>query len=93
MNSYLKILQEKAKKIEANIETCSYDKECIVNAIASKVRSNLEYQDLFIIKEKAILIEALIPKNIEDKSSILDIIEEKIKDVLDKLYYTLYLQR
>lgn len=84
MKNYLEVLQEKAKKIDANIEICGFDKECITNVIAKKVRSNLEHEDLAIIKEKAITIEAIISTNNEDKSSILDAIEEKIKEILEK---------
>ncbi|PHR69323.1 MAG: hypothetical protein COA66_15100 [Arcobacter sp.] len=82
MNGYLKILQEKAKKINVNIEECSYDKECITNLIAAKVRSNLEHEDLSVIKEKAVIIEAAIPTNKEDKIALLDAIEERIKEIL-----------
>ena len=81
MNSYLEVLQDKAKKIGADIEMCGFDKECITNVIAKKVRSNLEHEDLSVIKEKAIIIEANISVNNADKSSILDAIEEKIKEV------------
>ena len=63
MNGYLKVLQEKAKKINVNIEDCSYDKECITNLIAAKVRANLEHEDLSVIKEKAVIIEAVISAN------------------------------
>lgn len=84
MNDYLKILQEKAKKIDVDIEMCGYDKECIKNALASKVRSNLENEDLSIIKEKAMQIEAIISSNNEDKTSLLDAIEERIKEILEE---------
>lgn len=84
MKNYLEVLQEKAKKIDANIEMCGFDKECITNVIAKKVRSNFEHEDLAVIKEKAITIEAITSTNNEDKSSILDAIEEKIKEILEK---------
>jgi hypothetical protein len=84
MNSYLNILKEKAKKIDADIEICAYDKECIKNVLAKKVRSNLENEDLSVIKEKAIKIEAVITSDNKDKSSLLDAIEEKIKEILEE---------
>jgi hypothetical protein len=96
MNSYLEILQDKAKKIGADIEMCGYDKECITNIIAKKVRSNLENEELSVIKEKAIIIEANILGDNQDKSSILDAIEEKIKEVLEKeneLFSSIELQK
>ena len=82
MNGYLKVLQEKAKKINVNIEDCSYDKECITNLIAAKVRANLDHEDLSVIKEKAVIIEAVISANKEDKIALLDAIEERIKEIL-----------
>ena len=84
MNDYLKILQEKAKKIDADIEMCGYDKECIKDVLASKVRSNLENEDLSIIKEKAIQIKALTNTTNIDKISLLDAIEERIKEILEE---------
>ena len=75
---------------------CGFDKECITNVIAKKVRSNLEHEDLSVIKEKAIIIEANISVNNADKSSILDAIEEKIKEVLVKeneLFTSIELQK
>lgn len=75
---------------------CGFDKECITNVIAKKVRSNLEHEDLSVIKEKAIIIEANISVNNADKSSILDAIEEKIKEVLEKeneLFTSIELQK
>ncbi len=84
MNNYLKVLQEKAKKIDANIEMCGYDKECIKNVLAKKVRSNLENEDISVIKEKAITIEAIMPTNSNDKTTLLDAIEERIKVILEE---------
>ena len=87
MNDYLKILEEKAKKINANIEICGYDKECIKDVLARKVRSNLKDEELSLIKEKAIQIEAIdiiTVADIEDKTSILDAIEERIKEILEE---------
>ncbi len=84
MYDYLKILQEKAKKIDADIEVCGYDKECIKDALASKARSNLENEELYIIKEKAIKIDAVINTNTMDKNSLLDAIEERIKKILEE---------
>jgi len=95
MNGYLKVLQEKAQKIDANIEACAYDKECISNVIAAKVRSNLEHEDLLSLQEKAIKIEAVLPKNIENKTAFLDAIEERIKVILEeenKRYTSIELQ-
>ena len=84
MYDYLKILQEKAKKIDADIEICGYDKECIKDVLASKVRSNLENEDLSIIKEKAIQIKALTNTTNIDKVSLLNAIEERIKEILEE---------
>lgn len=84
MDSYLKILQEKAKKIDANIEDCNYDKECVTNAIASKVRTNLETENISIIKEKAINIQAILTTSKESKIFLLDAIEERVKEILSE---------
>jgi hypothetical protein len=84
MNSYLEVLQEKAKKIEANIEMCGYDKDCIKDVLVKKVRSNLEHEELSVIKEKAITLEAVITSDNVDKSSLLDAIEKKIKVILEE---------
>ena len=82
MNSYLEVLQEKAKKIDADIEECGYDKDCIKNILARKVRTNLENEELSVIKEKAITIEAVILS--EDKNSLLDAIENRVKEILEE---------
>lgn len=82
MNTYLEVLQEKAKKIDANIEACAYDKECISNTIAAKVRANLKDKDINIIKEKAITIVATISTSEGNKIFFLDAIEERIKEIL-----------
>lgn len=82
MSSYLDILKKKAEKIDVNIEECTYDKECISNKIATKVRLNLEAQDIHTIKEKAIAIGAIISTNYQDKTSLLDAIEERVKEIL-----------
>lgn len=82
MNSYLEVLQEKAKKIDADIEECGYDKDCIKNILARKVRTNLENEELSVIKEKAITIEAVIQG--EDKDSLLDAIENRVKEILEE---------
>ena len=84
MNDYLKILQKKANKIGVDIEKCGYDKECITNILANKVRSNLENEDLNIIKEKAIQIKAILSSENKDKSSLLDVIEKRVKEILEK---------
>lgn len=84
MDAYLKILQEKAKKIDVNIETCNYDKECIANAIATKVRSNLETEDISIIKEKAINIQAILTTSKENKLFLLEAIEKRVKEILSE---------
>ena len=46
MDAYFEILQEKAKKIGANIEDCGYDKDCIKDVLALKVKSDLENESL-----------------------------------------------
>jgi len=82
MNSYLEVLQEKANKIGVNIESCGYDKECIKDTLAQKVRTNLEDEELHIIKAKALEIEANITQN--SKESLLDAIEQRIKEILEE---------
>jgi hypothetical protein len=84
MYDYLKILQEKSKKIDADIEMCGYDKECIKDVLASKVRSNLEDEELSVIKEKAMQIQAVTDIENMDKNSILNAIEERIKEILEE---------
>jgi len=84
MNNYLKILQEKAKKIDADITICGYDKECIKDTLAAKVRSNLENEDISIIKEKALQIDALTNTTNIDKTLLLDAIERRIKEILEE---------
>ena len=82
MNSYLEVLQQKANKIGANIESCGYDKECIKNILAQKVRTNLEEEELHIIKAKALEIEATFTQ--ESKVSLLNAIEQRIKEILEE---------
>lgn len=82
MNTYLEVLQEKAKKIDANIEACAFDKECIANTIAAKIRTNLKDKDITTITEKALSIVAIIPTNNEDKEFLLNAIEERVKEIL-----------
>jgi hypothetical protein len=84
MNTYLDILQEKAKKIDVNIDMCGYDKECIKNALAAKVHSNLEDEDLITIREKAIEIKAETQGIDEDKNSLLEAIEKRVKEILEE---------
>ncbi|MGM0518542.1 MAG: hypothetical protein ACQERD_02735 [Campylobacterota bacterium] len=84
MNSYLDILKQKAEKIGANIEQCGYDKECIKDILAAKVRSNLENEELEFIKEKALEIQADIPDKINDKTFLLNAIEIKVKKILEE---------
>lgn len=84
MSDYLEILQEKAKKIDADIEICGFDKDCIKDVLANKVRSNLENEKLIVIKNKALIIEADISKDCEDKKLILDAIEKRVKKVLEE---------
>ncbi len=84
MDTYFKILQEKAKKIDADIKICGYDKDCIKDILAKKVRSKLENEELFIIKEKAIKIEAVISSDNKDRNSLLDAIENRIKEILEE---------
>lgn len=62
MDTYLLILKEKANKINANIKDCKNDKDCIKDALAAKVKSNLQAEDLSVLKEKAIQIKADISK-------------------------------
>lgn len=83
MNTYLEVLQEKAKKIDVDIEVCGFDKECIKNKIAKKVRMDLEKEEVEVIKEKAIEIKADITQNF-DKNSLLDAIEKRVKEVLEE---------
>lgn len=82
MDSYLDVLKEKAKNIGANIEHCGYDKECITEVLALKVRTNLQDEALNVIKAKAIAIEANILCH--EKEDLLDAIEEQIKRILEK---------
>jgi broad-specificity NMP kinase len=82
MNSYLEVLQEKAKNIGANIQPCGYDKDCIKEVLAAKVRSNLEHEELDVIQEKALTIEANITN--ETKEALLDAIEQRIKVILEE---------
>ena len=84
MNDYLEILKQKAKKIDVNIEMCGYDKECIKDILAKKVRTNLERENLSIIKEKAIQIEANVDSKNTDKISLLDAIEQRVKEILEE---------
>jgi len=84
MNAYLEILEEKAKKIGANIDECGFDKDCIKDVLAAKVRSNLENEDLATIKEKAIEIEADISQTNDNKTALLDTIEKRVKEILEE---------
>lgn len=84
MNAYLDILKEKAHKIGADIEPCGYDKDCIKDALAGKVRSNLEDENLKTIKEKAIEIKTDISQINDDKTALLDAIEKRVKEILEK---------
>lgn len=95
MNSYLDVLKEKAKNIGANIEMCGYDKDCIKEILASKVRSNLEVEELDVIKDKAIMLDANIDK-CKTKEEILNIIESRVKEILEEeneLYTSIELQQ
>lgn len=84
MNSYLLILKEKANKINADIKNCKNDKDCIKDALAAKVKSNLQKEDLNVLKEKATQIKADISKCNDDKNCILNIIEQRVKEVLEE---------
>ena len=84
MDTYLEILQQKAQKIGANIEHCGFDKECITDTLALKVRSDLENESLEVIKEKALAIDADTSKVSDDKEALLEAIETKIKEILEK---------
>ncbi|WP_419773805.1 hypothetical protein [Halarcobacter sp.] len=95
MDAYFEILQEKAKKIGANIKDCGYDKDCIKDILALKVKSDLENKSLEIIKEKANAIE-VDTLNFNTKEEFLDAIEEKVKKVLEEeneLYTRIELQK
>ena len=84
MDTYLYILKEKAKKINANIQDCGNDKDCIKDVLALKVRENLQDEDIKIIQEKALQIKADISKCSDDKNCILNIIEQRVKEVLEE---------
>lgn len=84
MDTYLQILKGKAKKINANIENCGNDKDCIKEVLAAKVKTNLEDENLSVIKEKAIQIKANISKCNDDKNCILNMIEQRVKEVLEE---------
>ena len=84
MDSYLLILKEKANKIDADIKNCKNDKDCIKDALAAKVKSNLQKEDLSVLKEKAIQIKADISKCGENKDCILNIIEQRVKEILEE---------
>lgn len=95
MNSYLDVLKEKAKNIGANIAMCGYDKDCIKEVLASKVRSNLETEELEVIKDKAIMLDANID-NCKTKDEILEVIEQRVKAILEEeneLYTSIELQQ
>ncbi|WP_417328127.1 hypothetical protein [Halarcobacter sp.] len=95
MDAYFEILQEKAKKIGANIKDCGYDKDCIKDVLALKVKSDLENESLETIKEKANAIEA-DTLNCNTKEEFLDAIKEKVKKVLEEeneLYTSIELQK
>ncbi|RXK03651.1 hypothetical protein CRV02_00190 [Arcobacter sp. CECT 8989] len=95
MDTYFEILQEKAKKIGANIEDCGYDKDCIKDVLALKVKNDLENESLETIKEKANDIEA-DTLNYNTKEEFLDAIEEKVKKVLEEeneLFTSIELQK
>lgn len=83
MDSYLEILKGKALKIGANIEQCGYDKDCIKDVLALKVRKNLENESLETIKEKAIIIQAEFT-NKSTKDELLKAIEIRVKTILEK---------
>lgn len=84
MDDYLIILKEKAKKINVNIDVCGNDKDCIKEILASKVKSNLQKDDLSVLKDKADKIDANIENCEDNKSCILDAVENRIKVVLEE---------
>ena len=84
MDEYLLILKEKAKKIDADIESCANDKDCIKEVIAAKVKSNLENEKVSILIEKAQKIDADIKSCGKDKDCILVAIEQRIKTILEE---------
>lgn len=96
MNSYLEVLKEKAKNIGANIEICGYDKDCIKEILAAKVRSNLENEELSVIIDKATMIDANIENCNNNKVAILDAIQDRVKAILEEeneLYTSIELQQ
>ena len=84
MDDYLIILKEKANKINVNIEICRNDKDCIKEALVSKVKSNLAKDDLTTLKDKADKIDANIDECEDNKSCILDDIGNRVKVVLEE---------
>ena len=95
MDTYFEILQEKAKKIGADINECGYDKDCIKDVLALKVKTDLDSEDIEIIKEKAISIEA-DTSSCKTKEDFLNAIEQKVKQVLEEeneLYKSIDLQQ
>lgn len=83
MDTYLEMLKEKAKKIEANIEPCGYDKDCIKDVLVLKVRNDLEKESFETIKEKALAINAEFT-NSDSKKKVLDAIEQRVKIILEE---------
>lgn len=95
MDTYFEILQEKAKKIGVNIDECGYDKDCIKDVLALKVKTDLDSENIEIIKEKATSIEA-DTSNCKTKEDFLNAIEQKVKQVLEEeneLYKSIDLQQ
>ena len=84
MDNYLTVLKQKANKINADIESCGNDKDCITNIIALKVKSNLENEDLDILKHKANEIKAEIHNCEDNKICILDAIKKRVIFVLEE---------
>ena len=87
MNSYLEVLQAKAKKVNAPIEDCMNDLECIIGVIASTVSQNLSSNDLNTLIDKAYEINADISDCKSNKECILDAIALQVEDVLENEYH------
>ena len=84
MDNYLDILKDKANKIDAKIEKCGFDKDCIKDAIALKVKEDLQNENIETLKDKATQIKADYSKCLDDKECILQAIKERVKEVLEE---------
>ncbi len=87
MNSYLEVLQVKAKKVNAPIADCMNDLECIIGVIANTVTKNLANNDINTLIDKAYEINADISDCKSNKECLLDAIALQVEDVLEKEYH------